>query len=749
MLFEQEQSEERVEARALPASPVVLSALEVLATLRSVKYATKNNRPRVAFDTETYLILQGLAAPRLVCGGFCTEAAESGLYLRDDTIYLLHAFLDNDWVIVGHNIAYDFAVCCAIDPTLLPKIARAYDEDRVEDTGVRDKLILLSQGLLADEGEVGSKAKNRFNLAAIIKRRFNVDISEEKGKAKVLPNGTVIYEGLVKGQEAPWRLRYRELDDVPLDMWPERAKAYAIDDPRWTMAVWIHQQIAALEEFGGPIPDEHPQARGALWLKFMGAWGVRTDPERVRDLAENTKAEYEHMNDVLRKAGLLKSKMVKGVEVESKDMTALRSLVVQAYGGEHSTPKTAGGKKGVPNIATDRDTLLASPHTCLPGCTPLEFKKDANGKQLRTGGCVEGCVNGVLRAVGERSGVEKILTTFVPTLLSGTQVPINPYWNEIVASGRTSARDPNLQQPPRKGGIRECFIPRRGWLYAEADYSFIELCTLAQACIDLFGMSKLATAINEDLDPHLDMASLLLGISYAEAKARKGEEIVKDRRQLSKVANFGFPGGMGPDSFVEFARANYGVNITADDARKLKPRWLQKWPEMVLYLRYMGQPGHPATNTGKRIRREHSEPEMQGKARMEQLRSGRVRGGTGYCDGCNTTFQGMAADGAKRAGWMLFKECYLEDPYRDGKGPTALFGSRLVLFLHDEFVLETPDNENAPRAAARLAEVMVEGMRYFTPDVKVKAEPLLMRRWYKGAEPRFNADGVLIPWEPK
>jgi hypothetical protein len=679
-------------------------------------------------------------------------------------------------------------------------------------------------------------------------------------------------------------------------------------------------------------------------------------------------------------------------------------------------------------------------------------------------------VNGTLRAVGERSGVEKILTTFVPTLLSGTQVPINPYWNEIVASGRTSARDPNLQQPPRKGGIRECFIPRRGWLYAEADYSFIELCTLAQACLDLFGISKLAAAINGDLDPHTDVAAQLLGISYEEALARKGEKVVKEARQLAKCfhpdtevltrrgwskildlvsgdevlaaypqaggavetrwevptnifekpneggelvhlknegidlrvtpdhrmlafsystknkcvgnvkvvtpedmakvrywpntgkclagameiderllrlavatqadgnyttfgkqirlgfskvrkiermrklligfeslytesvtsqgaalfvldaplaecvkegldekklpwwwihltprlrqvvldevahwdgtvsenwtmfayystirqnidvlqaiatlegrktrvrvsreydpeqpahavcwrlsvkdhhltrgenlevtripytgnvvclsvpatfvvvrdgdtpvvtgqcLNFGFPGGMGPDSFVEFARANYGVLITADKARQLKPVWLRKWSEMVLYLRYMGQPGRPATNLGKRIRWEHPEPEMQGKSRIEQLRSGRVRGGCGYNDGCNTLFQGMAADGAKRAGWMIFKECYLEDPYRDGKGPTALFGSRLVLFLHDEFVLETRDNENAPLAAARLAHLMITGMKHFTPDVKVKADPLLMRRWYKDAEPKFNAEGVLIPWEPK
>ena len=41
---------------------------------------------------------------------------------------------------------------------------------------------------------------------------------------------------------------------------------------------------------------------------------------------------------------------------------------------------------------------------------------------------------------------------------------------------------------------------------------------------------------------------------------------------------------------------------------------------------------------------------------------------------------------------------------------------------------------------------MVESMQRLTPDVKVKAEPALMFRWAKSAEPYF-ADGILVPWE--
>jgi hypothetical protein len=151
-----------------------------------------------------------------------------------------------------------------------------------------------------------------------------------------------------------------------------------------------------------------------------------------------------------------------------------------------------------------------------------------------------------------------------------------------------------------------------------------------------------------------------------------------------------------------------------------------------------------------------------------QLPTGRVRGGVGFCDGCNTFFQGRAADGIKRAGWYVTKECYLRDPYPadteyEASGPvlralarlcagipggSPLYGSRPVLFLHDELILEVPE-QTAAEAAKRLSDVMIEGMREVVPDVRVGTEYALVRRWYKGACPAYDATGRLIPWEPR
>jgi hypothetical protein len=68
--------------------------------------------------------------------------------------------------------------------------------------------------------------------------------------------------------------------------------------------------------------------------------------------------------------------------------------------------------------------------------------------------------------------------------------------------------------------------------------------------------------------------------------------------------------------------------------------------------------------------------------------------------------------------------------------------------IHDELMCESPEKV-APEAAVRLGEVMVHGMQIYTPDVQTVVEPVLMRRWYKDAKPKFNGAGKLVPWEPE
>lgn len=617
-----------------------------------------------------------------------------------DGLDLLEERLNNPDVLhVGHNIAYDFVVSAAARPRLLPAIFRAYRNNKVTCTLQRDKLLLLSVGQLSDGKDSGKKKQERFSLDSVILRRFGHQMTAEQKQA-------IVDE---KKSKSSWRLRYRELEHVPLNRWPSDAVSYALGDASWTDRVYSDQernQVAARNQTY--IPDEFAQARASFWLTLAGVWGFRTDPASVSRLAREMEEHLSGTDRKLKAAGLLKGKFQKGAVHWSKDTKKIKELVVAAYASTgEETPKTDKG-----DVATDKDTILEAPYLHEEGCTSED--------------CVDTCRTGLLHAVVERNGYQKILSTNVPELRMGAMYPINPRWNPLVATGRTSV--PFWQNPPRKGAVRECVVARPGMLFVSCDWSFIELVTLAQVCLDRFKFSKLADAINAGLDPHLDMATELLGFGYTEALARKKEPHVKDMRQLSKALNFGLPGGLGAEKFVTYARAQYQVNLTIARARELKPIWLKKWPEMQLHFKYSAD----RTRMGQTFT-------------LEQPRSNRLRGDCGFCDGSNSVFQGLAADGAKLAGFNIAQECYLEDPH--GSGPTPLYGCRTVLFLHDEFILEVPEH-TAHESANRLVHVMQESMRVMCPDVKNKVEPALMRRWYKAAEPVYDENKRLIAWEP-
>ena len=74
-----------------------------------------------------------------------------------------------------------------------------------------------------------------------------------------------------------------------------------------------------------------------------------------------------------------------------------------------------------------------------------------------------------------------------------------------------------------------------------------------------------------------------------------------------------------------------------------------------------------------------------------------------------------------------------------------LYGSRPVLFIHDEVVLETP-REVGHLAAGEIEGVMEAAMQPWTPDVPASASATLMTRWSKEAERTYDG-GRLVAWE--
>lgn len=321
----------------------------------------------------------------------------------------------------------------------------------------------------------------------------------------------------------------------------------------------------------------------------------------------------------------------------------------------------------------------------------------------------------LITAVREQEHCSKMLSTYLNESLIGSDERVHPSFSPMVRTGRTSCFKPNIQNIPRKEGLREIFIPAEGHLLFANDYNQIELCALAQTCLNKYGRSRMAELINEGQDLHTWFGQI---IRENDSRAEDQKSDDSDYRQLAKVPNFGLPGGLGAEKLVMFARDTYGVEISVKEAKHLKDLWLQAFPEMKEHL----QPEQD---------REASTPEDDWYRAVTV--NGRVSARTTYNAACNYVFQGLVADGAKLALWRSY-----------------LLKLPMVNFVHDEIIYEFPaDDEELLQKLCRLADkIMRESMEKVIPDVAVRTEGALMERWYKEAEEIRDANGNYKVWRP-
>ena len=282
--------------------------------------------------------------------------------------------------------------------------------------------------------------------------------------------------------------------------------------------------------------------------------------------------------------------------------------------------------------------------------------------------------------------LKKMDSTFI-SKLKNRQV-IYPHFRVLVSTGRTASHKPNFQNWPRDQKIRECFIPRPEHKYVIADYSMIELCTLAQICLKKYGRSKMADLINQGVDLHRWFASVILATSM--------DQVSSDHRLYAKACNFGYAGGLGARNFLNYARSTYGItDLTYDRAKEMRSQWLAAFPEMNKYL--ASQPGET----------------FGSKISVETL-TGRIRANCSYTQSRNNVFQGLAADGGKKALFRLIKE-----------------GFRVVNYVHDEFVVEVPDNESLRSSVHGIESILISEMRQVCPDVRISVQVSISDCWQK------------------
>lgn len=616
----------------------------------------------IAIDTETYLI-KGRNVPPFVCLSYAELVGaewRAGVMRGEDArAYLERAFTTETTIL--HNARFDLCVIARTFPSLMPIMFTALDEGRVRDTRIREKLHKIARGGTGDGvilDEDGQSVGAKLSLGGLAFKYYQLDIRESK-------RGGVRYT-------------YDELADTPLEEWGDQAINYATQDALLTGLVFHAQAHAIPSE---ELLDECAQVRADFALGLIGAEGMRVDPDAVGGVRAAIDAEVEELKTQLRRVGLL--------DARGKANTALIKdridLILSTRGDE--VPKTSSGE-----ISTSRDALLA---TGDPDLALLD--------QYR-------------RAV-------KLGSTYVGELESAKHYDgiLRAEYSVLMRTGRTSCKRPNLQNLPRRGGIRDCFIPRDGNVFILCDYDAAEMRTLAECYLYVTGEhSPLGEMYAQDpqFDPHSYLGARILGIEYEEMLQRvaEGDAEAKSMRQRAKPANFGYAGGMGASAFINYARG-YGVKLSEEEASDLRDTWISTYK-----MRPWFKEAERAHNDGRVIC-----PSSQ-----------RIRGNPSYTESANMPFQGMAADGAKRALFELARECWTAPE-------SPLFGCRPVAFIHDEVLVESP-KERAHEAAMRVREIMEREMMVCTPNVPASATPALATRWLKGAEPKYDERGRLIPW---
>ena len=241
------------------------------------------------------------------------------------------------------------------------------------------------------------------------------------------------------------------------------------------------------------------------------------------------------------------------------------------------------------------------------------------------------------------------------------------------ATGRLKSDGPNLQNIPVRTEIgrqlRRAFRAPDGHKLICADYSQIELRILAHFSED----KSLIETFTQDLDIHTAVASQVFEVP--------AELVTRELRDKAKTINFGIIYGVSPTGL---SRRIKGMRVK--EASTLIDDYKTRFPGIDRFLQQCVQQasdhGYVSTLTGRR------------RAIPEIYSTNRSRRSLGERLAINTVVQGSAADLMKAA--MVHVQRRID---------TDKLPLKMLLQIHDELVLETPE-----RLAAEQAEIVCEEM---------------------------------------
>ncbi len=274
----------------------------------------------------------------------------------------------------------------------------------------------------------------------------------------------------------------------------------------------------------------------------------------------------------------------------------------------------------------------------------------------------------IIDAILDYRGLRKLLSTYIEPFagyISPEDGRVHTTFNQaLTATGRLSSSNPNLQNIPIRTEegreIRKAFVAGEpGWSMMSADYSQIELRLMAHLC----GDAHLLDAFRHGVDVHAATAAKIFRVPL--------DEVTADQRRIAKTANFGIMYGISSFGLAERLRC------PRSEAKQIIDDYFASFPSIRGFIdatvAQARERGYVETLFG---RRRYIADISAGNAALRALAERNA---------VNAPIQGTAADIIKLA--MIAVDRRLRE---------GAFRSRMVLQIHDELLLEVPQEEIAP-----------------------------------------------------
>lgn len=730
-----------------------------------------------ALDTETERIDENRPdrIPALVLGS-AFDGRQGWFILAEDMAAFLAAHPTNP--LIFHNAGFDMAVLQATHDRLglVSDIYARVEAGKVADTMILARLLSL--------GTHGHSARNQCSLDFCAKHYLSLPLPKDLQT----PGGESV------------RLTFGRYLGKPLEAFPAQYLQYAAGDPVATWLLFQHLKTR-LPEIEAVAPEAYGYA-GERWLEDQwkkhgpGTHHIQLRASIVLDKISRTGVFIDQARRNEKVAALEKivaetrrTLALAGLPTEGAGKTSALQKRIQRLADEH---KRAG--ETLPliytetgQIATDEEQLKE-----LAGIDPV---LDVLLKHRQATKLLSTYAKKMLPGKRVHGIFEYLMNTGRTSCGGGFNLQNLPKERAATEDHATT--------------IRGCFVPAAGNVFVVVDYAQIELAVLGWAWQHQLGFGgSLHAIVSEGRDMHRLIAAEVLGKDPADvtkdernaakpvslgrpgglgwrtiqkqAKVVYGAELTEEQvrermrayetlcpeltEHLSERVNVGLEIaralGLTPAAYsAAIGRIRFNHNPEDD----LPAGWLggmllkvlESPVPMTSPLPDTGNQPRPYTpaeidffwHAAARLPTDELDDKFRDDLRerkpSKKLRdaigrlygrelvitaTGRLRANASYCACRNGIMQGLAADGAIYALWRLMRAGYM-----------------IANFIHDEVIIEVPEDENLPATIADIERLMVAGMHEVVPGANVRVETEVRRSFSKADKVKSVEEAVAIP----